>query len=143
MKHIVFKFLVPLCLSLFAFSTISFAQQDATVTANVPFGFWVEGTHFQPGDYVIDNTEPAMVIIRSKDGKTIEQAGTILYGDPVAPKNSRLIFVKRNGQFDLAEIWGRLGKRVLTAEYDHNDGDGTRVVQLQYSPANEVSRHTP
>jgi len=139
MKDINVKALVLLGFLLLAFSSFSVAQElSITPTANVPFDFWVGGTHFQAGDYFVDKTEPSMIIIRSKDNKKIEQAGTILIGEPVTETHARLIFVKINGQFQLAEIWGLLGKRVLTSQYDHAKGDGTRIVQLQY-PSNSVS----
>jgi hypothetical protein len=146
MRYRKLRTLAPLCLLLFAFSNFSAAQDDVTAVANIPFDFWVGGTHFQSGEYIIDKTEPAMIIVRSKDSKTnktIEQAGTILYGDPVPPANARLIFIKQNGKFQLAEVWGRLGKRVLTNEYDHNNGDGVRVVQLQYASASQASQLHP
>jgi len=133
-----FKALVVLGFLLLAINNFSVAQElGVTPTANVPFDFWVGGTHFPAGDYFVDKTEPSMIIIRSKDNKKIEQAGTILIGEPVTQTHARLIFVTINGQVQLAEIWGLLGKRVLTSQYDHGKGDGTRIVQLQY-PSNTV-----
>jgi hypothetical protein len=40
---------ISCCLLLVALSNLSVAQQDITATANIPFDFWVEGTHFQAG----------------------------------------------------------------------------------------------
>ena len=139
MKGISFKTLVLFGFLLLMFSNFSVAQEvSVTPTVNVPFDFWVGGTHFPAGDYFVDKTEPSMIIIRSKDNKKIEQAGTILIGDPVNQAHARLILVEINGQIQLAEIWGLLGKRVLTSQYDHPKGDSTRIVQLQY-PSNTVS----
>jgi hypothetical protein len=84
-----------------------------------------------------------MIIIRSKDNKTTEQAGTILYGDPVSQANAHLIFVKISGHFELAEIWGLLGKRVLTSHYGHGNGADTRIVQLQYPSNNQAPGTRP
>jgi len=69
MKGVNFKALALLGFLLLMFSNFSVAQEvSVTPTANVPFDFWVGGTHFQAGDYFVDKTEPSMIII-TKQGQ--------------------------------------------------------------------------
>jgi len=106
---------------------------NVAATFNAPFEFWVNGTRFAPGEYSLDATVPSMAIVRSKDGRKLEMAATLVDGDPVPEKEARVIFVLRNGRYHLVKIRGVLGKRTLTAHSGEDNGDGVREVKIEYS----------
>src|SRR5262249_45436236 len=102
----------------FLFALPGAAQQPITVAkVDVPFDYWIGRRKFPAGEYILDSSVPTFLTIRSKNGAINEQIPTILNGDPVDKKDARLRFVRRDGKFYLNELWGVLGKRVVTSEY--------------------------
>jgi len=126
--------LVLICGLIPALSANSSGQLgNVAATFNAPFEFWVNGTRFAPGEYFLDSSVPSMAIVRSKDALKLEVVPTIVDGDPVAEKDARVIFVLRNGRYQLMKIRGVLGKRTLTAHLGEDNGDGLREVKIEYS----------
>jgi hypothetical protein len=98
---------------------VCLGQSAVTASANVPFDFWAEGQRFSAGDYVIDSGFPGSISIRDKSSKLSRAIAAVQYGDPVNKESAELLFVRRDGKYYLTELWGVLGKRVVTAEFEH------------------------
>ena len=91
----------------------------------------MNGTRFPAGSYILDNSIPTMIIVRSKDGRLVEQAATLVKGDAVDPLDARVIFIARRGRYDLAKIWGARGKRILTSHVTEETNGDTREVKMR------------
>ena len=125
---------------LLTFSALGNSQQNtSTATFNAPFEFWVDGTKFAPGEYILTHNEPSMIVVRSKDGKQVEMAATLTEGDPIPEQDATVIFVLRNGKYQLVKISGPLGTRILTGHYGEDNGDGIREVKIAHTPATPAS----
>ena len=115
-------------------SDTGLAQTVVKASANIPFDFWAEGQKFTAGDYLLDSGFPASLSIRLKGAKASVAVAMISYGDPVAKESAKLLFSERDGKYYLTELWGVLGKRVVTAEFEHRGekGNDQREVRLIY-----------
>ena len=53
---------------------------------------------------------------------------------PVKKENAKLLFVRRDEKYYLIEVWSVLGKRVVTAEFEHHGekNNEQREVRLVY-----------
>jgi hypothetical protein len=113
---------------------VGLAEKVVTASANVPFDFWAQGRKFPAGDYVIDSGFPGSISISDKASKETMAIAAVPYGDPVTKENAKLLFVLRDGKYYLTELWGTLGKRVVTAEYEHRGEKNKeqREVRLVY-----------
>ena len=97
---------------------LGFAQV-VTARASIPFDFWAEGHEFPAGDYVFDNEVPGSASIRREGTNSGTGISIILYAVPLERENPRAIFVRRDGKYCLVELWGVLGRYVVTAEFEH------------------------
>jgi hypothetical protein len=113
---------------------VGLAQTVVTASANVPFDFWAQGRKFPAGDYVFDSGFPGSISIRDKGSKLSMAVAAVPYGDPVNKESAKLLFVRRDGKYYLTELWGVLGKRVVTAEFEHRGekNNEQREVRLVY-----------
>jgi hypothetical protein len=113
---------------------VGLAQTVVTASANVPFDFWAQGRKFPAGDYVFDSGFPGSISIRDKASKLSMAVAAVPYGDPVNKESAKLLFVRREGKYYLTELWGVLGKRVVTAEFEHRGekNNEQREVRLVY-----------
>ena len=109
-------------------------QKFTTANVTVPFDYWSGNKKFPAGDYTLDSSVPTFVTVRSEDGKINEQIPTILFDGPVDKSDAKLLFINRGGKFYLSELWGVLGKRVMTSEFGRNSQSDTkpREVKLTY-----------
>jgi hypothetical protein len=110
------------------------AQAVVRSSASVPFDFWAEGQKFPAGDYLFDSGFPGSVSIRRKGLESSVGISIILYGDPPKREDAKLLFVRRDGKYYLTEVWGVLGKLVVTAEFEHRGetNNEQRDVRLIY-----------
>jgi hypothetical protein len=110
------------------------AQTVVTASANVPFDFWAQGRKFPAGDYVFDSGFPGSISISDKASKLSIAIAAVPYGDPVNKESAKLLFVRRDSKYYLTELWGVLGKRVVTAEFEHRGqkNNEQREVRLVY-----------
>jgi hypothetical protein len=110
------------------------AQTIVRSSASVPFDFWAEGQKFSAGDYQFDSGFPGSISIRRKGLKSSVGISIILYGDPAKKEDAKLLFIRRDGKYYLTEVWGVLGKLVLTAEFEHRGetNNEQRDVRLIY-----------
>ena len=113
---------------------IGLAETVVTASANVPFDFWAQGQKFPAGDYVFDSGFPGSISIRDKGSKLSMAVAAVPYGDPVNKESAKLLFVRRDGKYYMTELWGTLGKRVVTAEFEHRGEKNSdqREVRLVY-----------
>lgn len=129
------KIFIAAVLSYLFFVVPATAQQRfTTAKVSIPFDCWSGDKKFPAGDYTLDSSVPTFVTIRSKDGKINEQVATILYDDPVNRSDAKLLFISRDGKFYLTELWGVLGKRVMTSEFGRNSKSDSkrREVRITY-----------
>lgn len=105
-----------------------------TVTADIPFEFWIGPEKMPAGKYALQVLVPSVTLIRSADGKVEHELFMVDIGPGVAESDSRLVFVIRNGRNLLTELWCTQSKRRLTARSATDPGDGslTEVVELSY-----------
>jgi hypothetical protein len=87
------------------------AQTVVRSSAHVPFDFWAEGQKFPAGDYLFDSGFPGSISIRGKGSKLSVAISLVLYADPVKKENAKLLFVRRDENYYLMEVWSVLGKR--------------------------------
>jgi hypothetical protein len=113
---------------------VGVAETVVTASASVPFDFWAQGQKFPAGDYVFDSGFPGSISVRDKSSKLGTAIAAVPYGDPVTKESAKLIFVRRDGKYYLTELWGVLGKRVVTAEFEHRGekNNDQREVRLVY-----------
>jgi hypothetical protein len=113
---------------------VGLTETVVTASANVPFDFWAQGREFPAGGYVFDSGFPGSISIRDKASKLNMAIAAVPYGDPVNKESAKLLFVRRDGKYYLTELWGVLGKRVVTAEFEHRGekNNEQREVRLVY-----------
>jgi hypothetical protein len=100
-------------------SGLGLAQKVVTARATIPFTFWAQGHEFQAGDYVFDNEVPGSATIHRQGTNSAIGVSVILYAVSLAKESPRVIFLRRDGQYFLVEIWGALERYVATAEFQH------------------------
>ena len=100
-------------------SGLGLAQQVVTARATIPFKFWAEDHEFQAGDYVFDNEVPGSASIHREGTNSGMGISIILYAVPDEKENPRVMFVHRDQNYVLVEIWGVQDRYVVTAEYEH------------------------
>lgn len=104
-------------------------EPPRTGKADIPFDFYIAGNKLPAGPYTLSIIAPTYVLLRSKDGKTLQDL--YFLQTAVAGKNppSKIIFAVRNGKYYFAEIWSYLGKSQLTS-FTSQPGDQTKDVPL-------------
>jgi len=114
------------------FSNFGFAQKAVTARATIPFKFWAQDHEFQAGDYVFDNEVPGSASIHREGTNSGMGISIILYAVPDEKENPRVMFVHRDQNYVLVEIWGVQDRYVVTAEYEHRGevSDEQRQVPL-------------
>jgi hypothetical protein len=114
-----FNGLLLICFFLLLLAAPGFAQKQQIAQAAIPFQFWIGSTQLPAGDYQIEHeVTPNLVFFRLKGGKTANEAYMLpIDEDPVKESDYKLVFKTQNGEHYLYEVWGRYGKRVLTAVY--------------------------
>ena len=113
-------------------SNFGFAQQVVTARATIPFTFWAQDREFQAGDYVFDNEVPGSASIHREGTNSGIGISIILYAVPAEKEHPRVIFVRRDEDYFLVEIWGVQDRHVVTAEFEHRGevSDEQRQVPL-------------
>ncbi|MCU1310459.1 MAG: hypothetical protein JWO20_1584 [Candidatus Angelobacter sp.] len=113
------KNLLLVCSVLLLLATPGAAQNQKTAHATIPFGFWIGDSQLPAGDYQIEHeVSPNLVFFRLKGGKTANEAYMLpVDEDPVKESDFKLVFRTQNGEHHLYEVWGKYGKRILTAAY--------------------------
>jgi hypothetical protein len=86
-------------------------------TTQIPFDFWVGGSHLPAGNYILDCSLPTVVTFRNVQTKEQAQAFLVPTGDEVGLRDHKLIFVTRNRQYYLQELWNSHGRAVLTSRF--------------------------
>jgi hypothetical protein len=114
------------------FSGLGSAQKVLTARATIPFKFWAEGHEFQAGNYVFDNEVPGFATIHQEGTNSGIGVSLILYTIPQAKDNPSVIFVLRDGQYFLFELWDVQDRYVVTEEFEHRGAvsDQQRRVRL-------------
>ena len=98
--------------------------QDKTVTANVPFSFYMGSSAMPQGSYIVDElSHGAVVCMRSKDTTKSVTAHTIIGKKQVEP--ARLVFHRYGESYFLAEIWpgdGSVGRSLGASQREKELG---------------------
>ena len=81
------------------------ARAQETVTAKVPFDFWVGKTHMPSGDYVIaERADPTLLSIANRSGDDFSFALTIGASPDPDVQEPELVFVRVGGQYLLWRV---------------------------------------
>jgi hypothetical protein len=135
MKHIsVFAIAVCLLASFAAVGTVS--AQDHAARATVPFNFNVGDRWVPAGTYTItsDTLNPAVIFIRSKDGKI--DLLSVTHSDDQRGTADSLVFTKYGDQYFLHEILcSRCGMDVALPGSKHEKLARTRLEAGLLSPS--------
>jgi hypothetical protein len=110
---------LSVCSVLLLLATPGIAQKPRIAQATIPFGFWIGDNQLPAGDYQIEHeVSPNLVFFRLKGGKAANEAYMLpIDEDPVKESDFKLVFKTQNGEHYLYEVWGKYGKRILTAAY--------------------------
>jgi hypothetical protein len=100
-------------------SNFGFAQKVVTARATIPFKFWAQNHEFEAGDYIFDNEVPGSASIHREGTKSGMGISIILYAVPEEKETPRAIFVRRDDNYVLVEIWGVYDRYVVTDEFEH------------------------
>src|SRR5437868_2421577 len=114
-----FDGLLLVCFVLVLLASPGVAQKPKIAQATIPFKFWIGDTQLPAGDYQIEHeVSPTLVMFRSKSTKTANEAYMLpIDQNPVKESDFKLVFKTQNGEYYLYEVWGKFGKRILTAAY--------------------------
>jgi hypothetical protein len=120
------------------FSGLGLAQKVVTARSTIPFKFWAEGHEFQAGNYVFDNEVPGFATIHREGTNSGIGVSLILYTIPREKDNPSVIFVLRDGQYFLFELWDVQDRYVVTEEFEHR---GAVSEQQRRVPLTIVEAH--
>lgn len=98
------------------------------VTARIPFDFWIGGSHLPAGDYTVESILDTLVLFRNARANAQEHAFLIPTGNRVESWEYKIVFVVRNREYHLREVWNAKGKAVLTSQIDELPGDIRREI---------------
>jgi hypothetical protein len=79
-------------------------QKVVTARATTPFNCWAQDHEFQAGDFVFDNEVPGSASIHREGTNSGIGVSIIFYSVPEEKENPRVIFVRRDGKYCLAEL---------------------------------------
>ena len=98
----------------------------AIATALVPFDFWIGDSHLPPGEYCVYSALglSSVVLLRNTKSGAQEQAFLLPIDGAVSPDDYELVFVTRDGEHYLHEIWKPDGRTILTSEFALGDAQG-------------------
>ncbi|MFB3904191.1 MAG: hypothetical protein ACE15E_12115 [Acidobacteriota bacterium] len=102
----------------------AFGQLGQTILASIPFPFVVQRTQLPAGNYSFerDQSNPAVLAIRSQDGATSMLVVTESAQAVKAPNQANLVFDKVDGKYFLSELWTvgtDLGRQIPEARAEH------------------------
>jgi hypothetical protein len=128
-----FSGLSLVCSVLLLLVTVGTAQTQKVAHATIPFQFWIGDSPLPAGDYQIEHeVSPTLVLFRLNGAKTANQAFMLpIDEDPVKESDFKLVFKDQNGKHYLYEVWGKYGKRVLTAVYGLPNPTGDSRVEVR------------
>lgn len=94
---------------------LSAQSQPTRGTLDVPFDFYISGTKFAAGEYMLEAIAPTYALLRSKDGKS--QQDLYFLQTAVASKNTpnKVIFAVRDGKYYFSQVWSWFGKAQLSS----------------------------
>ena len=81
------------------------ANTSTSTRTNVPFAFVASGKAMPAGAYTLAKNSENVISVRSEAGDTTLAVVTRLVGPINGATQPRLIFVKKNGQYHLSEIY--------------------------------------
>ena len=122
---------------LLALTCGSAVAQSRGFRASVPFAFNISGQVFSPGTYEFQrplgkpsaDAEVGMVAVRSVDGTGYKAVMTALARPVGEPAETKLVFRKRNGSWQLFQVWmGGDGQQL------QNVGQGSNAVLTAAEP---------
>ena len=97
-------------------------------TARIPFDFWIAGSHLPDGDYTVESILDTLVLFRNAQANAQEHAFLIPTGYRVDSREYKIVFVVRNREYHLREVWNAKGKAILTSHIDEGPGDMRREI---------------
>jgi hypothetical protein len=93
------------------------ADATPTATAHIPYEFWIGGTRLSAGDYTISRVMDTVVLFRNVQTKAEAQAFMMPTETRNVPVNDeKVVFIVRDGQHFLREVWNSDGRQVMSSE---------------------------
>jgi hypothetical protein len=88
-------------------------------TAHIPYEFWIEGARLPAGDYTISRVMDTVVLFRNLQTKAEADAYlTPTETQKVSANDEKVVFIVRDGQHYLREVWNSDGRQVISSELD-------------------------
>lgn len=119
-----------------AFGQTPTPRVPASLTAHIPFDFWIGGTRLPAGDYSISPGVPSVVVFWNEAGHVGEQVFLVSTGASVASGSCKLIFALHDGKHHLRAIWYSEGEAVLTSEFNLPLGAGDTETEVKLMKQN-------
>jgi len=122
-RFVIFLLVIGITVIIFIFGTagVAISETNAAYSAHatraqIPYDFWIVGTHLPAGEYILSRIVDTVVLFRNVKTKASEQASLVPTGERVATDDHKLIFVLHNGQHYLREVWNANGRHVVTSQ---------------------------
>lgn len=93
-------------LSVFALSSVLWAQGPEKMRANIPFDFNVGTANLSAGNYTLSAPNWATIMLRGVDSHEIATVSTHNAENLVAGQRGKLVFHRYGNVYYLAQVWG-------------------------------------
>jgi hypothetical protein len=100
-----------------AFGQNANSEEKSGDTAHIPYDFWIADARLPAGDYTISRVISTIVLFRNVQTKAEAQAFLLpTETHSVAADDQKLVFILRDGQHYLREVWNSDGRQVISSE---------------------------
>jgi hypothetical protein len=91
---------------------VTVSAQSATVRANIPFSFVVNGSSLPAGEYTLrqQDSQRAMIIRETDNGVGDLTLAAPITAEPSQPGTARLVFHRYGNEYFLSQVWIRGGQ---------------------------------
>ena len=100
-----FKSLLCVCAAAAAMMIPAMANTTPITTTKVPFAFVANGKAMPAGEYQVGKSSDTVLSVRNEKGEATLTLVTSHVGPVTGASKPKLVFVKKNGQFHLSEIY--------------------------------------
>jgi hypothetical protein len=123
-----------------AVSEANAVHSGSSARAQIPYDFWIVGTHLPAGEYTLSPVVDTVVLFRNVKTNESEQASLVPTGERVATDNRKLVFVLHNGQHYLREVWNTNGRHVVTSQFNSPLADSDTQTEVRFLDQNRESQ---
>jgi hypothetical protein len=105
MKKLIARTFASFLLGVLTLGLSAQAQHAEAIKVNIPFEFSVGDMVFPAGSYSLVNEAPAILDLRTAEGRTLARVLTNSVETSNAPASPRLDFYSEGGRYSLAQVW--------------------------------------